>query len=53
MKKNFEKAERYKLYIYEDARGYKYAMERENYNKVVAEAEQMAEKLVGKKIRKV
>lgn len=42
--KNMEKAKKYMPYIYEDARSYKSAMERGDYNKAIADAEQMGEK---------
>lgn len=42
--KNMEMAKKYMPYIYEDARSYKSAMERGDYNKAVADAEQMGEK---------
>jgi len=42
---NMEKAKKYKSYIYEDARSYKPAMERSDYNKAVSEAEQIGENL--------
>lgn len=41
---NMEKAREYMPYIYEDARSYKSAMERGDYNKAIADAEQMGEK---------
>lgn len=41
---NLQKALQYKSYIYEDARSYRDAMNREDYNKAVADAEQVAEK---------
>lgn len=41
---NMKKAKEYKNYIYEDARSYKSAMERNDYNKAVSEAEQVGEK---------
>lgn len=43
-KQNLIDARQYMPYIYEDARSYQSAMKREDYNKAVAEAQQIGEK---------
>lgn len=42
--RNLEEALKYMPYIFEDARSFKSAMDNEDYNKAVSDAEQMGEK---------